>query len=79
MAYEFDTTVMGGLPVTVEFTTTGYDNRDCGGGVDDVDEWDIVAVGGKVCKKRPKWVYDRMSAADESRITEECYEHKGGW
>lgn len=79
MAYEFDTTVLGGLPVTVEFTTTGYDNRDCGGGVDDVDEWSIVAVGGRVCRKRPDWVYKRMSAADDARVTEECYEHAGGW
>lgn len=79
MAYEFDTTVLGGLPVTIEFTTTGYDNRDCGGGVDDVDDWSIVAVAGRVCKKAPKWIYKRMTAADDERVTEECYEHKGGW
>jgi len=79
MAYEFDTTVLGGLPVTVEFNTTGYDNRDCGGGVDDVDDWSISAVGGKTCKKAPAWIYKRLTNADESRIVEECYEHKGGW
>jgi hypothetical protein len=78
MAYEFDTTVLGGLPVTVEFTTTGYDNRDCGGGVDDVDDWSIVAVAGKFCKKAPAWIYARMSKGDNERVTEECYEYLGG-
>lgn len=79
MAYEFDTTVLGGLPVTIEFDTTGYDNRDCGGGVDDVDDWSIVAVGGKMCKKPPYWITNKLTGDDESRIIEECYEHKGGW
>jgi hypothetical protein len=79
MAYEFDTTVLGGLPVTIEFDTTGYDNRDCGGGIDDVDDWSIVAVGGKTCKRSPHWITNKLTSDDESRIIEECYEHKGGW
>lgn len=79
MAYEFDTTVLGGLPVTIEFSTTGYDNRDVGLGIDDVDDWSIVAVAGRACKKVPTWVYNRLTKDDESRIVEECYEHKGEW
>lgn len=80
MAYEFDTTVLGGLPVTIEFDTTGYDNRDVGGGdANEVAEWSIVAVAGRVCKKTPSWIYSRLTRADEDRIYEECAEHVGGW
>ena len=76
--YEFDTTVLGGLPVTIEFTTTGYDNTDVGLGVDDVDEWYVVAVNGKHCKKSPTWLYDRISKlkGEEERIIEACYAHR---
>ncbi len=76
MPITFDTEVLGGLPVTVEFTTTGYDNRDCGGGVDDVDEWCIVAIAGRLCRKAPQWIYDRLKPSDEDTILESCYEHK---
>lgn len=80
MAYEFDTTVLGGLPVTIGFDTTGYDNRDVGLGVDGVDDWWIEAVGGKTCKKSPAWLYKRIADQGETdRIVEECYDHKGGY
>lgn len=76
--YEFDMTVLGGLPVTVEFTTTGYDNRDVGLGVDDVEDWEITAINGRACKKSPRWLYDRIAKTkcEEDRIIEACYEHK---
>ena len=79
MTYEFDTTVLGGLPVTIEFTTTGYDNTDVGGGIDDVDEWSIIAVGGKTCNKAPNWITDKLTGAEGSRIMDECTEHQGGY
>lgn len=79
MAYEFDMTVLGGLPVTVEFTTTGYDNRDVGLGIDDVEDWSIVAINGKTCRKSPEWLYKRIreTKGEEDRIVEACYENKG--
>jgi hypothetical protein len=77
VSYEFDTTVLGGLPVTIKFSTTGYDNTDVGLGVDDVDEWWITAIGG--CTRRKlDWLYKRIvnSKGEEERILEECYNHK---
>jgi hypothetical protein len=75
--YEFDTTVLGGLPVTIEFTTTGYDNRDVGLGVDDVDEWYVVAVNG-VYRKNLQWIENRIykTKGEEDRIIQACYDHK---
>lgn len=76
--YEFDTTVLGGLPVTIEFTTTGYDNTDVGLGVDDVEEWYVTAINGKTCKKSPTWLHDRIAKTkgEEDRIIQACYDHK---
>jgi hypothetical protein len=75
--YEFDMTVLGGLPVTIEFTTTGYDNTDVGLGVDDVDEWCVVAVNG-VYRKKLQWVEDRIykTKGEEQRIIDACYDHR---
>lgn len=68
MAYyrevEFDTTVIGGLPVTVRGTVYGSE----------VDEWWICAVAGRACKTKPIWVYKRMSADDREKIVEDVYE-----
>jgi hypothetical protein len=77
MTREFDMTVLGGLPVTIEFTTTGYDNTDVGLGVDDVDEWWITAIGGR-SKRKLDWLYKRIakSKGEEERILEQCYSHK---
>lgn len=72
---QIDTTVLGGLPVTVEFETTGWDNRDVGLGVNDIDDWYIIAVGGRPCKKEPTWLYNRIKAAGETdRLIEEMQE-----
>ena len=67
-----DMKVLGGLPITVGFTTTGYDNRDVGLGVNDIDEWWIEAINGKKAKKCD-WLYKRIREADEeSLIIEKC-------
>lgn len=70
MTQQFDTTVLGGLPVTIAFTTTGYDNSDVGHGVNDVDEWWIDAVNGRSTKA--DWVYNRLSARERDSIYEAC-------
>jgi hypothetical protein len=72
---EFNTTVLGGIPVTIEFRTTGFNNSDCGGGNDDVDDWEIVRVNGFYCRKRPDWIYKRLSKTEIDKIIEECYEN----
>jgi hypothetical protein len=76
MTREFDMTVLGGLPVTIEFSTTGYDNTDVGLGVDDVDEWRVVAVNGRALKNM-QWVENRIykTKGEEERIVEECYKY----
>lgn len=72
MCGDIQVVVLGGLTVDVTFTTTGYDNRDCGGGHNDIDEWSIVGINGKP-KKNTDWLLKRLSAADEAEITEACY------
>lgn len=72
MAYEFDTKVLGGLPVTIEFNVREYfDGTDY--------DWSIVAVAGKTCKKHPYWVTNKLTTDEEYRITEECHDQMGGW
>lgn len=61
---EFDTTVLGGLPVTVCGVVYGSE----------VDEWWISAVGGRACKTKPLWVYRRMSKDECAAIVEDVYE-----
>lgn len=73
---EFDTTVLGGLPVTVEFSAY-YEDGECGYPGYELDEVSIVAVNGRPCRKSPDWIYNRMSKADHARIDEECYEYLG--
>lgn len=75
---EVQVAVLGGLYVDVQYTTTGYDNRDCGGGVNDVDTWEIVGINGKR-KKNTDWILNRLSRADEEAITEACYNDARGW
>ena len=77
MNYEFDTIILDNLPVTIEFDTTEYNNSDVGGGINDVDNWSIVAIDGKICRSSPRWIYEKLTSLDESRIIEECHEHKG--
>ena len=79
MAYEHEMRILGGLPVTVEFTIEGAD-RSVGIMSDFVSEWEIVAVNGKYAKKgatQPfKWVYDRIdkTKGEDRRILDELNE-----
>lgn len=61
MQYEFDTTVLNGLPVTIAFDydKPDYSTGDYGGAYD----WAIVAINNKPCKKSPDWLYKRIEAS----------------
>lgn len=72
MAYEVQVAVLGGLNVDVEFTTY-FEPGDCGYRGTYVDEWSIVGINGKA-KKNTDWILKRLSAADEARINEACYD-----
>jgi hypothetical protein len=55
----FKIKVLGGLEVTIDCRTGGF--------------WAIVEVMGKPRKKRPQWLYDRLSDDDRQNIeTEVC-------
>jgi hypothetical protein len=73
MAYEFDTTVLGGLPVTVEFETE-YEDGECGYPGHYVTDWWISAVNG-VYKKNTDWITKRMSSKENDRVVEEALEY----
>lgn len=65
MAHYFDTTVLGGLPVTIAYTVAG----------NEVYEWWITAIAGRDVKKSPQWLYKRIREAGEmSAIGEELAE-----
>lgn len=70
--YMMDTTVLGGLPVTIEYEWQGAD-RECGLS-SGVEEWTICEIKGRKCKKAPDWLYARIAATkgEEDRIVEEC-------
>lgn len=70
---EVDVTVKGGLLVTVEYETE-FEDGECGYPGHYVTEWSIVAIAGKP-KKNTDWLTDRLSKADEDRITEACQQH----
>lgn len=76
MNIEFDTTVLGGLPVTVaaSFSKTSFAMNDPW--ADELQEWEIVAVNGRYCKKPPHWVYKRLTDVCEETIVEEAHEHQ---
>lgn len=74
--YEFDTTVLGGLPVTVGFDWNSYDNSDIGGSDGCVEDWNIVAINGRECKKTPQWLINRIEAKfEDSDILAECEQY----
>ncbi|MBN46235.1 MAG: hypothetical protein CMH23_07155 [Methylophaga sp.] len=68
-------TVLGGLPVTIEFTVYPAE-PDVGIMSDYIDEWSIVEIAGKPCKKSPDWLYKRIDGVkgEEDRIVEACFE-----
>lgn len=69
MTYSVDTTVKGGLPITVEYNMSGPD-AEVGLFGWSVDDWSIVMVGRNKCKKHPAWL--KLTQADEDKITEAC-------
>lgn len=73
MAYETELRILGGLPVTIEFTVAAAE-PDVGywGGVDD---WYVVAVNGKGGKSFD-WVHKRIDATkgEADRIVEQLNE-----
>lgn len=78
MSYEFDTTVLGGLPVTVEYDVARAE-PDVGIPYSYVDDANIVAVNGRVCKKPPFWIYARLEAKGEEHVLiEAANEHYCG-
>lgn len=66
-----DITVLGGLPVTVEWTV-GVAEPDVGIMSDYVDEWHITYIANRRCKRSPDWLYKRILATkgEEQRIAE---------
>lgn len=72
---QIETTVLGGLRVTVEFTVCPADPS-VGILEDYVDEGYIVAVCGRACKKPPMWLYRRIkeTPGEEERIFSDCLE-----
>lgn len=72
---KFDTTILGGFPVTIQFNVLGK-----GFTVDDspvLDSWDIIAINGKPCKTSPKWLYERIekTKGEQNRIDEDCWDY----
>lgn len=68
-------TVLGGLPITVEYS---IEQPDMSVGIwgGSVDEWSIVAINDRPVKKEPKWLYARIEKArEEDKIIEACGEH----
>lgn len=72
--------ILGGLPVTVEFTVCPAE-PDVGIMNDYIDEWEIVEVAGKPCKKSPSWLYTRIenTSGEEDRIVCECFDALNGY
>lgn len=60
--------ILGGFPVTIGFTP---ESLNC-----EFDWW-IEDINGKVCKKRPDWLYKRIEETDgeEDRIIELCLDN----
>lgn len=81
MAYEHDTTVLGGLPVTIEYDVQGAE-PDVGIMSSYVDDWWIVAINGRAVKKCD-WLYRRIDATkgESDRIRDELneLEHDDGY
>lgn len=70
--HEVDTTVFGGLPITVEFNAY-YEDGECGYPGYVIEGWAIIAVGSRPCKRSPNWIMRKLTKADEEKITEDCF------
>lgn len=62
---QVNTTVLGGLPITIEFEI--FD--------DSIEDWCIIEIAGKY-KKNLNWLYKRIAEkeGEEERIIEACFE-----
>lgn len=67
-------TVLGGLPVTVEFNILTAE-PDVGIMSDYIDEWSITEVASKPSKKSLDWLYKLIGdvEGEEDRIVEACF------
>ena len=59
-----DITVLGGIPVTIEFYILGSDPS-VGFFDDTIDSWDIIAIKGRECKTPPNWLYKAIKLRGE--------------
>ena len=71
MEYEAQITVLGGLPVTVEYNIQEAEPS-VGIMSSYVSEWEITYINGRRCKKSPLWLYKRIKArkGEETRLIE---------
>lgn len=72
MSHRFDTMIRD-IEVEITFTTTGYDNTDVGGGVNDLDEWEISTVYDD--NETPESLHEKLTPQEEELIVEKCYDH----
>lgn len=70
MRYQFDTEVLNGLHVTIEFTIQSPD-KEVGIFEHYIEDYNIIAVNGKM--KDCSWIITRISYKEEQRILKECF------
>lgn len=66
MQVEFETKVLGGLPVTIAASV--YERGKV------VDEWWISEVNGRAVKSAPAWIYNKLTSDDRSDIVDDILE-----
>ena len=71
--YEADIKVLGGLPVTVEYTVARAE-PDVGIMSDYVDEWWITHINDRKVKSEPKWLTSKL---DEDKIACQIADEQG--
>lgn len=71
MPQEVDVRVLGGLPITVAYSTYKAE-PDIGIFSPGIDEWWITAINNKKCKKEPEWLYNKIKSTpgEEERLLE---------
>ncbi len=78
MTYHTDTTILGGLPVTISWEYASPDRSvGCPGGVDD---WYISMVGSRKIKNT-SWLSRRIAATkgEEDRIIQALLDDRANW
>lgn len=80
MSYYHDTTVLGGLLVTIGFTVQPAE-PDVGIFSEYVDDWWIEAIAGRPVRRKEKtdWIDRRMTAKDREALVEELAEAGSDW